>query len=348
MLQLDQRGQGDRNDIDKECYTKSMVLVVLEVVHMNLALEVVSTEEQREEFWKEKNRYLIKDVFPNGDMGVELTREEQSWFFSKEYREALDALCERKVDQGKACFFVKDGKPIGFVFYCIYQSEDGKCFILDYCIYPEFRNQSLGRQCFHLLEENTKKEGASYYELNTNSRKAKHFWETLGFHYNGFDAKKTILLLKKPEETVPICYELLKKDDIWQILNLENGYRYEMDEDFLSDFVQEELKKAIEGEKIYFFVAKRKTRVVGMCSISTVYSTAQTGYMGVFEDMYVEPVFRGLGIAKKIVDYAFTWCKENHVKAVCVGSSENDKSIYGKLGFTVSFGRMLAWINREE
>ena len=105
-----------------------MVLVVLEVVHMNLTLEFISTEEQREEFWKEKNRYLIKDVFPNGDMGLELTREEQSWFFSKEYREAFDALCERTVDQGKACFFVKDGKTIGFVFYCIYQSEDGKCF----------------------------------------------------------------------------------------------------------------------------------------------------------------------------------------------------------------------------
>ena len=314
---------------------------------MNIRMEQVCTHEQKEEFWKEKNRYLIKDVIPNMDMGAIPTREEQAWFFSKEYREQIEALCEREVDQAKAYFFVKEGKKVGFTLYCTYQSEDGKCFIFDYCIYPEFRGQGIGRECFQALRQQAEQEGAMYYELNTYSRKAKHFWELLKFQYNGFDASKTILLLRKPEQEEAITYELLEESDIWQILNLENGYRYEMDDDFLDKETQEELKKAIQGEKIYFFVAKRKTRIIGMCSISTVYSTAQNGYMGIFEDMYVEPVFRGSGSAKKLVDFAFSWCQEQGVKTVCVGSSETDKAIYGKLGFTVSFGRMLAWLNRQ-
>ncbi len=313
-------------------------------MEQEITMELVESKAQKEEFWKEKNRYLVKDTFPNCDIGGSLTREEQAWFFSKEYRSMMEELCARDVDQAKAYFFKQGEERIGITLYCTYQSQDGRCFIFDYCIFPEFRGQGIGKQCFSILEQQARKEGATYFELNAYGHRTKRFWESLGFQYNGFDSNKILLLLKKPNTEETITYEQLDAKDIWQILNLENSYRYEMDEDFLSKETQEELKNAIVEEKIYFFVAKRKTRVIGMCSISTVYSTTQTGYMGIFEDMYIEPIFRKKGRAKELVNFAFAWCKEHGVNTVCVGSAENDKAIYGKLGFTVFFGRMLAWL----
>lgn len=312
-----------------------------------IEMELVVKDADREEFWKEKNRYQIKDIFPNDTIGTPLTREQKAWFFSKEYRESIHKLCIREINPAYAYFFKMDGKRIGFVLYCTYQSEDGKCFILDFCIYSAFRKQGIGKECFSLLEETTKQQGAAYYELNVAGHQAKRFWECLGFAYNGFDANETLLLLKKPKEEISLNYEILEEKDIWQILNLENGYRYEMDDDFLAQEGQKLLEEAVKEKQILFFVAKRKTRVVGMCSISTVFSTEQGGYIGMFEDMYIEPAFRGKKVAKTLVDFAFDWCHNQGIGTVCVSSSESDKTIYAKLGFKVLLGRQLAWIDRK-
>lgn len=310
-----------------------------------IEMKMVESASELEQFWKEKKHFYVRDIFPNQTISTPLTREQQAWFFSKEYRETIDQLLLREIDPARAYFFQQGDKQVGFVLFCTYLSEDGKCFLLDFCIYPEYRKQGLGKQCFELLEQVTREQGATYYECNTSNHEAKRFWESLGFVYNGFDAKGTILLLKKPEET-EVTYEILKEEDIWQVLNLENGYRYEMDDDFLSKEGQKLLEEAIKEKQIHFFVAKRKTRVVGMCSISTVFSTGQNGYIGMFEDMYIEPVFRGKKTAKNLVDFAFDWCREKGIKTVCVGSAESDKEIYGKLGFKVLLGRLLAWIDR--
>ena len=120
-----------------------------------------------------------------------------------------------------------------------------------------------------------------------------------------------------------IFCEELKKEDYWQICNLQNGYKAEIGEEFLSDVQQEQLIHAIEQGKINFFVAKRNTRVVGMCSISITFSTFQCKCSGIFEDFFIEPLFRKKGISKLLTKYVFDWCKQQEIYSLRV-SWENE------------------------
>ncbi len=36
-------------------------------------------------------------------------------------------------------FFHRGGQDIGFAMPVIFTTEDGKCFIMEFCVYPEFR-----------------------------------------------------------------------------------------------------------------------------------------------------------------------------------------------------------------
>lgn len=94
-------------------------------------------------------------------------------------------------------YFCCNGKKIGAVSYCIYQSEDGKCFILDYWVFPEFRGNGTGHRCFEALEKHTKLNGAVYYELNSFKENSIRFWKSLGFIENGKDEQGMLLFIKK-------------------------------------------------------------------------------------------------------------------------------------------------------
>ncbi len=94
-------------------------------------------------------------------------------------------------------YFVKDDKRIGAAQYNTYQSENGKCFILDYWIFKEYRNQGLGHQCFEVLENYTMSDGASYYEINSEKVDSIRSWKFLGFVDNGKDEYGVLLFIKK-------------------------------------------------------------------------------------------------------------------------------------------------------
>ncbi|MEY8303515.1 GNAT family N-acetyltransferase [Anaerosalibacter bizertensis] len=80
-------------------------------------------------------------------------------------------------------FFLKNKEYVGFAAYVIYHSEDGKCFIVEYCIEPKWRNQGLGTKFFQLIERKTLKNGASYFELNFSNEDNIRFWKSNGFIY---------------------------------------------------------------------------------------------------------------------------------------------------------------------
>ena len=91
--------------------------------------------------------------------------------------------------------------------------------------------------------------------------------------------------------------------DDWQLWKLENGYLAEIGETPLDERKQAQLLQAIQEERITFFAAYRKTRMVGMCSVSRVFSTFACADIGVFEDFFVEPVFRKQGAARQLDVY---------------------------------------------
>ena len=93
------------------------------------------------DFWEIHIRYLIDDK-------IIVDKEDIDYFSGNEYRNTLKTLMNREPDKLHMIYFIRDRLKIGASSYCIYKSENGKCFILDYWIFPKFRDNQTGHQCF--------------------------------------------------------------------------------------------------------------------------------------------------------------------------------------------------------
>ena len=240
-------------------------------------------------------------------------------------------------------FFHRNGQNIGFAMPVIFSSEDGKCFIMEFCIYPEFRGNGTGKECARALLHWAREHGALYAELNYGGDERRcHFWESVGFVENGSDAWGEPLMILPPTEDVPITVEILSDPEDWQLMKLENGFKREIGEDTLTEEKQKQLQQAVKQGKITFFIARRGYRAVGMCSAAKCYSTFSCWDTAVFEDFYIEPVFRGKGIARKLAKAAQTWCAENGMSSLTVCCAPCDENMYQSLGFDVRLGTTFA------
>ena len=103
----------------------------------------------------------------------------------------------RTPDTQHMVYFVRDGVKIGASQYCTYKSEDGKCFILDFWVFPDHRGNGTGHKCFQTLMEYTKNDGAIYYALNYAKEDSHRFWASLGFSDNGTDEYGSPLMIKR-------------------------------------------------------------------------------------------------------------------------------------------------------
>jgi len=142
------------------------------------------------EFWSLHITYLVDD-------GIITDKEDIDYFTGEEYRGILEAHMIRNTDKQHIIYFLRDGVRIGAASYCIYQSEDGKCFILDYWVFPEYRGNGTGHLCFEALEQYTKSDGSIYYELNCSKEDSIRFWKSLGFIENGKDEYDMPLMIKR-------------------------------------------------------------------------------------------------------------------------------------------------------
>ncbi len=142
------------------------------------------------DFWNLHIKYLIEDAIITDEEDIE-------YFRSEEYRGILKKHMVRDRDKQHMVYFRRNDERIGAASYCTYQSEDGKCFILDYWIFPKFRGEGTGRHCFEVLEEYTMADGAKYFELNSTKEDSIRFWKSLGFVENGTDEWDMLLLIKR-------------------------------------------------------------------------------------------------------------------------------------------------------
>lgn len=290
-------------------------------------------------FWEQLHTYHKRDIFPNPD------NEDLKYFLGSEYYDHMMKIHSRPQDRCYFLFFQRDGQNIGFAMPVIFTSEDGKCFIMEFCVYPEFRGNGTGKECARVLLDWAKKNGALYAELNHGSnQRRRHYWETVGFIENGADEWGEPLMILPPVEGVPITVEMLADPEDWQLKKLENGFLKEIGESLATEEKQEQLAQAIRDGKITFFVAKRGCRAVGMCSVAKCFSTFACTDTGVFDDFYIEPVFRGKGIARKLAQVAQEWCKENDLASLTVCCAPCDEGMYQALGFDVRLGSTFAHI----
>lgn len=140
-----------------------------------------------------------------------------------------------------------------------------------------------------------------------------------------------------------ITIEILNKFN-QQFSELENCYLSEIGEPILSDERKTALKDAIETGEITFFVAKRNSRLIGMCSVATAFSTFSCSKVATFEDFYIEPVFRKKGVARMLSTAAQEWCKKNMISSLTVCCAPCDEKMYNSLGFDVPLGKTFAKI----
>jgi len=146
--------------------------------------------EQINDFWEKHIRYLIDD-------GIISDEKDVAYFSAEEYRSIIEEHIKRETDRHHLIYFCRNGVRIGAASFCTYQSEDGKCFVLDFWVFPEYRGSGTGHRCFEALKAYAEADGAKYYELNSTKDASVRFWKSLGFVENGKDEWEVPLFIKR-------------------------------------------------------------------------------------------------------------------------------------------------------
>lgn len=288
-------------------------------------------------FWEQLYAHFRRDIFPDPHS------EDLKYFLGEEYRAGIESVHDRPKNRCRYLFFHRDGQDIGLAMPVIFTAEDGKCFLMEFCVYPEFRGCGTGSECAAVLLDWAKEHGALYAELNYGSDERRlRFWEHVGFQKNGTDEWGEPLMLLPPEENLPFTVEVLSDPEDWQLLKLENGFLLEIGEQPMTEEKQARLRQAIREGRITFLMAKRGYRSVGMCSISKCFSTFTCADTGVFDDFFIEPVFRRKGIARMLARAAQDWCQESGIASLTVCSAPCDEEMYRSLGFDTRLGTTFA------
>lgn len=154
-----------------------------------IAIEEIPVENIND-FWDIHLKYLVDD-------GIIDDPEDVEYFSGDEYRDIIKNHMLREKDKHHMIYFVEEDKHIGAAQYNTYQSEDGKCFILDFWVFPKYRGNGTGHRCFEALEKYTKADGASYYEINSEKEDSVRFWKSIGFIENGKDEYDMPIFVKK-------------------------------------------------------------------------------------------------------------------------------------------------------
>ncbi len=82
-------------------------------------------------------------------------------------------------------------------------------------------------------------------------------------------------------------------------------------------------------ERAFIAVAESRGGVVGMCSIQSVFSTAEGGLAGLIEDCVVAPAFRGKGIGKRLLAVIAQWAMSNGAYRLQLLADEyNEKALH--------------------
>ena len=105
--------------------------------------------------------------------------------------------------------------------------------------------------------------------------------------------------------------------DVEEMLDLLNVL-FTVEEDF--SFNEEVQRRGIglllssQGHDRQVFVAERNGKVVGMCSVQTLISTAEGGLVGLVEDVVVRDLDRGKGIGNALMEAVDDWARRHALK----------------------------------
>lgn len=154
-------------------------------------------------FWQQLYAYFQRDLFSDP------ADENLAYFLGEKYKAAMRQLHDRKENPVQYLFFHRENQEIGFAMPVIYTAENGKCFVLEFCIYPEYRGNGTGKDCAKALLCWAKANGARYGELNCDNAQRERFWQSVGFVKIDVDEDGQILM-RLPEEKMPSAVKQLQ------------------------------------------------------------------------------------------------------------------------------------------
>ena len=143
----------------------------------DLALSIVKNKSDVATFWKLFDSY-INELSINASVGDDFDLD---YFYSDEYRDAIEELRIRDRNPLRILFINKEEEIIGFLMYVTYFDEDGKCFLMEYYIQPNYRNLGYGKLAYLNAENHINDEGALYIELTPTNESNERFWGSVGF-----------------------------------------------------------------------------------------------------------------------------------------------------------------------
>ncbi len=136
-------------------------------------------------------------------------------------------------------------------------------------------------------------------------------------------------------------YRIATISDCETLTDLRMKMRKELDSGFTSKLIYEEtldfFKRNIKnGTHIAFVCEHNKVMIatVGITLFEIMPTTKQpNGKVARLMNMYVEPFYRGKGIAKELLNYVMAYVKEHQIGKVMLNPSNMGKSLYENYGF---------------
>lgn len=301
-------------------------------MHHNITIFECTTYPDEQVFWQYLKEYFVRDIHPDEPDYVPCPPD---------YEQSIDFLREREYDRARFLIFRQDNQDVGIAMSIISEWGDKRHYIMEFCVFPAFRGGGMGLACAQLLIEWGQKLGCLYVELNADTPQRQRFWSRLGFIPNGYDQFDSFHMLLPPKEEANIY---IGENVSPRLLRpLLGGFRHDVGEPLLTYDQTEALEEAIHDHRIIFLVALRLNRYVGMCSLSPYYSTYRCAPCYMLDDFYIEPYFRGKGIASKLISAAREYCESHGGSALTVGCSAGDEEMYRHLGFDTKLGTLLAY-----
>ncbi|EHP85051.1 GCN5-related N-acetyltransferase [Methanotorris formicicus Mc-S-70] len=125
---------------------------------------------------------------------------------------------------------------------------------------------------------------------------------------------------------IMIIIDTAKKEDIDDMINLLKQL-FEIEKDFAPNYENQRkgLELLLNNKDAIIFVARYNDKVVGMCSIQTLISTAEGGKVGILEDLVVDENFRGMGVGSKLLLEVERYCKENGLLRLSLLADKDNK-----------------------
>ncbi|MBT2636655.1 GNAT family N-acetyltransferase [Bacillus sp. ISL-39] len=109
------------------------------------------------------------------------------------------------------------------------------------------------------------------------------------------------------------------------------------EEQLMETSTREYLESALSKNEFISYIAEKGEEPVGISGIVIFkrppYLENLKGIEAYILNMYTVPLYRGLGLAKELLELCIEECKESGVKRIWLHASEDGEPLYKKMGF---------------